>query len=162
MKPAGWVLFVVLAYVAASVDQAVAATQLFGGAAPECLTAVCLSAALLVRPAGGAMLGFLAGFAAAAISGAGMVSTVVTRVLAGFGLSMVKKAQVEESLWGSVVMVGAGVLASRVLQVLLTTPPDGLTQVLLSPVSALLSAALALPVYALFRRSAAVQNIGFQ
>ena len=158
MKPIGWVLIVVLYILAAICDQASSAGQLFGPAGPDCLTVVALCVAVVSRPAVGALAGFIAGLLSGSIIGANMAQWIITRTLAGFGVSLAIRLRVEVNTVTAALAVLIGVFVSRVAYLVLISPP-GLGPLLLqSIISSFISGLLALPVYALLSRTVAAER----
>lgn len=158
MKPIGWVLIVILYLAAAVCDQAASSGQLFGAAGPDCLTVVALCVAVISRPAVGALAGFISGVLSGAIIGANMAHWIVTRTLAGFGVSLGIRLKVEAGAVTAALAVFFGVLACRIGYLLLVSPPDLGPLLLQSIISSVISGLLALPVYALLSRTVAAER----
>lgn len=158
MKPIGWVLAAALYLAAAICDQAASAGQLFGAAGPDCLTVVALCVAVISRPAVGALAGFIAGLLSGSIIGANMAHWIITRTLAGFGVSLAIRLKVEMNAVSAALAVFVGVLVCRVSYLLLVSPPDLGPLLLQSIISSVISGLLALPVYALLSRTVAAER----
>lgn len=158
MKPIGWLLVVALYLLAAICDQAASSVQLFGAAGPDCLTVVALCVAVVSRPAVGAVAGFIAGLLSGSIIGANMAHWIITRTLAGFGVSLAVRLKIEMNTVSAAIAVFVGVLVSRVTYLFLVSPPDLGPLLLQSIISSVISGLLALPVYALLSRTVAAER----
>ncbi len=143
---------VVLFWLAGILQQSLSPRLVIGGGAPEFLILVAFCFALISRPGGGAICGFLSGLIAGGLTGATLTHFVLTRTVTAFGLSYAAQSGIELTSRKAGLLVGIATLASQIL-FMLVAPPSGIGLFLRATlVTAMYNGVLAIPLYALLCR----------
>jgi rod shape-determining protein MreD len=147
----GIFICVVVLYLAAAAQQALARWTFLGGA-PD-YTVLALSAlCLFTSPKAGAVLGFFDGWLYSALDGSNMWQYVLTRTLGGYLISRIADSGIERSLFSAVLAGFLGVLFCR-LSLMFLAPPPALASFLGDTIrTAVYNGVLAMPLYAALNR----------
>ena len=147
-----WLAAGLLFWVAAVLQQSLSPRLTIWGGAPEFLILVALCFALISRPAGGAICGFLSGVIAGGLTGATLTHFVVTRTVTGFGFSFLGQSGIEVTSRKAGLIVAVGTLVTQIL-FMLVAPPSGIGLFLRATlVTAMYNGVLAIPLYGLLHR----------
>ncbi|MCH8978531.1 MAG: rod shape-determining protein MreD [Armatimonadetes bacterium] len=148
--------FVALAlwfWVAAVIQQAVAPQVKIAGAEPDLLLVVALVSAVFYPPRIAAVLGFVAGVLHGGIAGADLAHYAVSGTLVAFAVGYLSGLELDVKPWYVGLTVLGGTLAAQLLMMIQAPPPETVPYVRATILSAMYNGVLAIPIYALIRRS---------
>jgi len=115
------------------------------------LLVIALCAAMFVRPGWAAVIGGMAGLCQGALAGSDLTILVLTRAVAGFGLSMFCSRDVPFSTFARVVLVIVTALITQLFTLFLAPPPDVFGFLRATIVSATINGVLAWPLCVLLQ-----------
>ena len=147
-----WAVAAPLMWLAGALQESLAPRMAVAGVPPDFpLVALCCLALLSERRAGTA-LGFAAGLVRGAFAGANLAAYAVSRTLLGFGLGWVRFAGLVPNALVAGLAALAGAVATGLMVMLVSHHGPIIPYLEGTLVSAMIDAALAMPLYALSRR----------
>ena len=148
----GWIIAIILLWVAGSGQQSVAYQLALIGSSPDYILVVVVTFALFTNRRNGAAFGFLGGMVQGAISGGHMANYTVTRTILGFCVGWLTGLEFEGNMAVAFVVTA---MATGVTQIafLLFNPRGAILPFLLATIgSAVYNGVLAMPLYALLKK----------
>lgn len=148
----GWVIAILLLWLAGACQQALAYQMSFGAVNPDFLLIVVVTLGLFANRRTGALVGFLAGAVHGAVAGGHMAAYVVTRTLLGFLVGWFAGFEFEGNIVVACIVAAAATVCTQ-LTFLLLNPRNAILTLLLATIgSAMYNGVLAIPLYALLKR----------
>jgi rod shape-determining protein MreD len=148
----GWVVAILLLWIAGAAQEAIAFQISFGGISPDFPLIVVICVGLFSDKRSGAVLGFLAGVIHGAIAGGHMAAYAVTRTLVGFLTGWFNGMEFEGNAAVAFVVTAAATLCTQITFLLLN-PRGAILPFLLATIgSAMYNGVLAIPLYALLTK----------
>lgn len=148
----GFLIASISIWIAAVLQQGLAHRWAIWGAAPDFLLIVVSCLCLYASRAGGAVIGFFAGFAAGAIAGANLSQYIFSRTIAGFCDAWSRNLGLDANAVAAAIN-GFAVTVFAQLILMFFAPPAGIAAFLGATIaSATVNGVLAVPVHALLRR----------
>lgn len=148
-----YVALVLAFWLAAALQQSLGHRLLLAGGSFDFLLVVALSASVMCRPVVAAVLGFVAGVLLGGVTGSDTANFVVSRTLVAYAAGYVSLLDLEVRPWYVALVVIAGTVVSMVLMMIPAPPPEVWPYLRYTIVSAVYNGVLAIPVYAVLRRS---------
>ena len=140
-------------WAAAVLQQAVAPRIQIVAAMPDLLLVVALVSAVFFPPRKAAVLGFVAGVLHGGIAGADLAQYAVSRTLVAFAVGYLSGLDLDVRPWYVGLTVLGGTLAAQFLMMIPAPPAEIGPYVRATILSAMYNGVLAIPIYALIRRS---------
>lgn len=154
MNRARPIVFLVLCFwVAAGLQQAAAPHLAFGGAQPDLLLVTALVAAVFFEPVVAAIFGFVAGVLHGGVTGSDTTNFAVSRTLVAYAAGFVSRLELDVRPWYVGLVVLGGTLLTYGLMMVPAPPPQVWPYVRDTILSAMYNGVLAIPLYAMMRRS---------
>jgi rod shape-determining protein MreD len=125
----------------------------FGGATPDFLIVTALVAAVFFQPIVAAVLGFVAGLLHGGVTGSDTANFAISRTLVCYAAGYVSRLELEVRPWYVGLTVAAGTVLAYFLMMIPAPPPHVWPYVRDTIFSAMYNGVLAIPLYALLRRS---------
>ncbi len=147
------VVLVLCFWVAAGLQQAAAPHLAFGSARPDLLITTALVAAVFFEPLIAATLGFVAGVLHGGVTGSDTANLAVSRTLVAYAAGYVSRLELDVRPWYVGLVVLAGTVVSYLLMMIPAPPPEVWPYVRDTIFSAMYNGVLAIPLYAMMRRS---------
>lgn len=124
MNPRLVVVGLILLYGAAVLDVAFSRSSWLFGSRPDFVLATSLSLALLSRPAGASVAGFLGGLLEGAMAGANLTAYLISRVIGGLVMSAIPRLGITVNAATGFLFGGLGTFLTKFILVLLAPRPD--------------------------------------
>lgn len=153
-----YIALIISFWVAAVLQQAVVPRLGIGAAAPDLLLVVALVSAVFFPPSKAAVLGFVAGVVHGAIAGADLAHYAVSRTLVAFAVGYLSGLELDVKPWYVGLTVLGGTVLAQFLMMIPAPPPEIGPYVGATILSAMYNGVLAIPIYALIRRSLSPQE----
>ena len=153
-----WLAAVPTLWLAGALQESVASRMAVSGGSPDFPLIVLAALALLGERKAGTVCGFLAGLMRGVLAGANLAAYAVTRTLLGFALGWVRHAGLVPSMFVAGLSAGIGTIVTQTLLMFAVHRGPVLPFLGGTLYSAMIDAALAMPLYALLRRLIEVQS----
>jgi rod shape-determining protein MreD len=148
----GWIIGIILLWIAGAAQQAVAFQVSFGGISPDYPLIVVVTMGLFANKRSGAGIGFIGGAIHGAIAGGHMAAYTVTRTLIGFLIGWFNGMEFEGNTAVAFIVTAAATLCTQITFMLLA-PRGAILPFLLATIgSAMYNGVLAMPLYALLKK----------
>ena len=153
-----YVTLIISFWVAAILQMAVVPRLQLGAAAPDLLLVVALVAAVFFPPSKAAVLGFVAGVLHGGVAGADLAHYAVSRTIVAFAVGYLSGLDLNVKPWYVGLTVLGGTLVAQFLMMIPAPPVEFGSYVTATILSAMYNGVLAIPIYALIRRSLSPQK----
>jgi rod shape-determining protein MreD len=140
-------------WLGAALQLAAAPHMTIAGAAPDILLIVALSSAVFFQPTIGAVLGFVGGLLHGGVAGADTSSLTISSTLVSYAAGYVSRLDLDVRPWYVGLVVLAGTVVSHLLLMIPAPPPETWPYLRATIVAAMYNGVLAIPLYALMRRT---------
>ncbi len=148
----GWVIAIILLWLAGGCQQSVAYQLSLVGATPDFLLVAVVVFSLFADRRTGSIFGFLAGAIQGAVAGGHVSSYVITRTILGFLVGWLTGLEFEGNIVVAFVVTAASTCITQ-FAFLLLSPRGGILPFLLATIgSAMYNGVLAMPLYALLKK----------
>ena len=148
--------FIVLAlafWIAAALQQAAAPHLAIAGARPDFLLVVALAASVMFPPVVAAVLGFASGLLHGGVAGSDVASLTVIRTLGAYLAGYVSRLELDVRPWYVGLVAFGGTLLASLLKMVPSPPPETWPYLRDTIFAAMYNGVLAIPLYALLRRT---------